>query len=159
MSKDNASTQEQLLSYLADYWVERELRLVETTQEIRQSLNNFNREACEHYDYALRLVQVYIRLWVYDPLSNTFGPNKFVGFKNMTIPKYQTAGELRDGGLDRRRFNGGRTHKAIRRVLGVDYKADRELWEVLEKWADELFKTSSVLEYREHPVWKFIRLE
>jgi hypothetical protein len=153
------SKQEQLLSYLADYWVERELRFVETAQEIRKSLNNFNREAYEHYDYALRLVQVYIRLWIYDPLSNTFGPNKFVGFKNMTFPKYQTAGNLRDGRLDHGRFNGRRTHKAIRKALRVDYKADREHWEVLENWADRLFRTSSVLEYRDHSLWKFIQLE
>lgn len=156
--KNNESTHD-LLAYLADYWVTRELRFVQTPEQIRESLNNFNRETPQFRDFALKLVQRLFRCWVYDPSSKTFGPNKFVGFRNMTFSKYQRAHEISAVKLDRGRFNGGRTHQAIRKALGADYKADRELWEALEKWADSLFEIPSVFEYRDHLVWRFVRLD
>ena len=156
--KDNESTHD-LLAYLADYWVTRELCFVKTPEQIRESLNNFNREAPQFRDFALRLVRERFHYWVYDPSSEAFGPNKFVGFRNMTFSKYQRALKISAMKFDRSRFNGSRTRQAIRKALGADYEADRELWEALEKWADSLFEIPSVFEYRDHLVWKFVRLD
>ena len=147
-----------LLVYLADYWVTRELRFVETPEQIRESLFNFNRGVLRFRILALRLVQVYFDYWVYDISSGNFGPNKFVGFQRMTFSKYQRAHEIRLMELDRSRFNGGRTRQAIRKVLGTDFKADPELWETLEKWAESLFGVPSIFEGRDYGVWKFVRL-
>jgi hypothetical protein len=155
--KENESTRD-LLAYFADYWVTRELRFVETPEQLRESLNNFNREAPQFRDFALKRVRVHFDYWVYDPLSETFGPNKFVGFQDMTFSKYQRAHEIRIIELDHSRFNGGRTRRAIRKALRADFEADRELWGALEKWAESLFRVPSVFKGRDHSVWKFVRL-
>ena len=148
-----------LLAYLANYWVEQELHFVESPEQIRESLNNFNREASLFRGFALRQVQAHFEYWIYDPLTETFGPNKFVGFQNMTFTKYQWAHELSKMELARGRFNGTRARRAICRVLGVDYEADRGLEEALERWAELLFGVSSVFVGRDRNIWRFVQLD
>ena len=99
------------------------LELVENKNDILISLRNFNSEAKDNLDLTPELL-IRTTYWVFDSTSNTFGPNKFVGHKNMTFRKYQSALEGNFEGL--RYFDGGRTRKAIEGILG-SYKPDNSL--------------------------------
>jgi len=144
----------ELLACLADYWVVRELRFVEKLEHIRESLRNFNAEAAQFPDISRRA----FKFWVYDPTSDLFGPNKFVGFRAMTFPKYGLADRIAKMELDRGRFNGHQARKHIRKVLKADYETDPELCGRLKQWAESLFGEPSVFSGRDPAKWGFLRL-
>ena len=50
------------------------LELVENRNDILYSLHNFNKEAIVNLDLAPELL-IKTTYWVYDPASDTFGPN------------------------------------------------------------------------------------
>jgi len=110
------------------------LKLVEDKNDILISLYNFNREAKDNLDLTPELL-IRTTYWVYDPASNTFGPNKFVGHRNMTFRKYQNALEGNFEGLGS--FCGGRTRKAIEKILG-SYEPDNSLIIQLINWAESI---------------------
>lgn len=110
------------------------LELVENKNDILISLRNFNREAKDNLDLTAELL-IRTTYWVYDPTSDTFGPNKFVGHKNMTFQKYESALEGNFEGL--RYFDGGRTRKAIEEILG-SYESDNSLIIRLINWAESI---------------------
>lgn len=143
-----------LLAHLADYWVERELCFVKSPAHIREPLQNFNSAASQFPDIGLRA----FKYWVYDPSSNTFGPNKFVGFQCMTFPKYTLAGIISEREMDRGRFNGTRAKNAIQKALKAYYQVDSELCRALEEWAGLLFGDASVFAGRNRSIWEFVRL-
>jgi len=70
------------------------LALVENKHDIITSIRKFNREAKNNLDLTPELL-MRTTYWVYDPRSNTFGPNEFVGHMNMTFRGYR--GALEDG--------------------------------------------------------------
>jgi hypothetical protein len=91
--------------------------------------------------------------WVYDPASRRFGPSKFVGFKNMTMAKYQSA---RDGYPGDYIFDGHITRKAIENILGA-YAKDERLSVELTNWAASLLGPDA-LEGIDESKWKFVSL-
>ena len=110
------------------------LELVENKNDILTSLRNFNREAKDNLDLTPELL-IRTTYWVYDPTSYAFGPNKFVGHKNMTFNKYESALEGNFEGL--RYFDGGRAKKAIEGILGP-YEPDYRLADRLTNWAESI---------------------
>jgi len=143
-----------LLRYLANYWVERELRFVESVEHIRESLRNFNDGASRFPNISRRA----FKYWVYDPASCLFGPNKFVGFQMMDFPKYVLAERVARMELDRGRFNGHQARKHIRKVLDADYEPDPELSDEWRRWARQLFGDLSAFSGRDPDKWGFLRL-
>ena len=81
-----------------------ELYLVESADEIRQSLENFGAEASRHPELARSLI-AQTTYWVYDPAAKAFGPSKFVGFRDMDFSRYEIA---RSGGAAGAPFDGHR---------------------------------------------------
>jgi hypothetical protein len=110
------------------------LELVKNKNDVLISLHNFNREAKNNLDLTPELL-IRTTYWVYDLTSNTFGPNKFVGHKNMTFEKYESALEGNFVGL--RYFNGGKAKKAIEGILG-HYRPDYRLAVQLINWAESI---------------------
>jgi hypothetical protein len=52
---------------------------VQSSADVRQNVFTFNSEAAHFYDRVARLLRETTH-WVYDPVSESFGPSKFVGF-------------------------------------------------------------------------------
>ena len=110
------------------------LELVKNKNDILISLHNFNREAKNNLDLTIELL-IRTTYWVYDPTSNIIGPNKFVGHKNMTFRKYESALEGNFEGL--RYFDGGRARKRIENILGP-YEPDSRFKGHLLDWAESI---------------------
>jgi hypothetical protein len=66
------------------------LVLVQTPNDVKQSLIKFNAEAHQFPDRALTLLHQ-TTYWVYDDESEGFGPAKFVGFESMSFAEYEEA--------------------------------------------------------------------
>jgi hypothetical protein len=128
------------------------VELVETLHDMQQSLDTFNMNFQENLDLGRSLIRT-TSFWVYDPVSRRFGPSKFVGFKNMTLAKYQLA---RDGYPGDYIFNGHITRKAIENVLGT-YAEDERLSVELINWAVSLLGPDA-LEGIDESKWKFVSL-
>src|SRR5690349_11715075 len=110
----------------------RQLSLVQTLDHIRDSISAFNKEARNDAETARKLLRM-TTYWVYDQLSNEFGPSKFVGFVGLTLGDYRSA-QTESPDL----FNGGLTRKRIERVLGVDYSKDPDRSIELIAWGETL---------------------
>src|SRR5258708_24637995 len=108
------------------------LTCVEDKLQIQGLLDTFNSDYQQDPDLARELLRQ-TTLWVYSQNSNTFGPSKFVGFQNMNFRDYEAA--RRRGG---KRFDGGRTHKAIEKILGTPYAENAQLSLKLEGWGQSL---------------------
>jgi hypothetical protein len=128
------------------------LELAENLQDVQQSLDTFNTSFGENLDLGRSLIRT-TSFWVNDPTSRRFGPSKFVGFKNMTLAKYQSA---RDGHLGGCMFNSHITRKAIENILGA-YAEDAHLSVELTDWAVSLLG-HDVLEGIDESKWKFVSL-
>ena len=126
--------------------------LVENLHDVQHSLDTFNTSFEENLDLVRSLIRT-TSFWVYDPVSRRFGPSKFVGFKNMTLAKYQSA---RDGYLGGNIFNGHITRKAIENILGA-YAEDAQLSVKLSNWAVSLLGPDA-LEGIDDSKWKFVSL-
>ncbi len=131
------------------------LRYVTTESEIRNSLRNFNQEAAEQPDFVRNLLR-HITYWVYDPRSQTFGPNTFVGFQEMSVTDYQVARTGEAAGVA---FDASAARRSIERVLEDEYHPDRELAIALEAWSISLLHEVTVFEGVNRSKWKFITLE
>ena len=126
--------------------------LVGNFHDIQQSLDTFNMSFEENLDLGRSLIRT-TSFWVYDPVSGRFGPSKFVGFKNMTMAKYQMA---RDGYLGGNIFNGHITRKAIENIRGT-YAQDARLSGKLNDWAESLLGPDA-LEGIDESKWRFVSL-
>lgn len=100
------------------------LRYVNTKSEIRQSLHNFNKQAGD-FKHFVRPIVRQTQYWVYDPTLQVFGPNKFVGFYDTTIPLYRQT--LQNSYEDKdlfQQFHTVSARHAIEQILGASYKPD-----------------------------------
>lgn len=61
--------------------------LVSSRSEIEANIKTFN-EGLEKGKYVREQLSRYTD-WYYNPVSDEFGPKKFVGFKEMTFEKYE----------------------------------------------------------------------
>lgn len=135
------------------------LALVETVDEIRQSLKTFNSEAADVPDLA-RSVVAQTTYWVGEPRSKAFGPSKFVGLKDMTAEKYKRA---RAGNYEGTIFSGQSTHERIENVLGKEYVPDDALAKKLEEWSRRRIPEhpedgTRVLQNVTRSKWRFVKL-
>lgn len=131
------------------------LHLVRYPAEIRGSLTNFNRDATtpiyRNHAEALARQTIY---WVYDPVRNAFGPNKFVAYRNMTLARYIGA---KQGYRQGARFDGYVARVRIERVMSKSYAPDGSLQALLVAWAGSLLGSgvfSGVVSGR----WQFVSL-
>src|ERR1700683_914195 len=107
-----------------------DLIFVESIDEIAQSLDNFAAGALSHPELARSLIGQ-TSFWVYDPAAKTFGPSKFVGFRDMDFAKYEVA---RQGGYIGDRFDGHLTRARIEQVLNAVYVSNPALVVALRRW-------------------------
>lgn len=152
---------EEFLKQIADYWIAHELRFVQTPADIRGSLLNFNRDLQQHTEFAYANLCSFT-YWVYDPQSGLYGPNKFVGFCNMTIEKYvlsQAINGFRGARNLRGRFGGGKTRLAIQSAMGKVFAVDSQLRVGLQTWAVSVLKIPDVFGGADYSKWKFLSLE
>ena len=129
------------------------LEYVDNKNDIMLSLNNFNKEAKNNLDLAPELL-IRTTYWVYDTVSKTFGPNKFIAHKNMTFNKYESALEGNFDGL--LYFDGGRARKNIERILSP-YEPDSRLTDHLIDWAESILHPG-VLNGVNEQKWKFTQV-
>jgi 5-methylcytosine-specific restriction protein A len=80
---------------------------VTSAQDIRRSLETFNRQAERNHLRGRKLLAG-TTYWVYDPDSENFGPAKFVGLINVKFSTYEH---------QRHEVSGGQTREAIERAL------------------------------------------
>ena len=104
------------------------LELVDTSSDIKTSLQNFNTDALAHRD-RVKTILASTRYWVHS--DNSFGPAKFVGFREMDFDTYETALAAEMDGDD---FDGHRTGVAIEEALGVEFVQRPEPDSTLEAW-------------------------
>jgi len=109
------------------------LNIIENYQDIQNSFNIFKRDASKN-DETTKGLLTSITYWVYDCNTKTFGPSKFIGFKDMTFEKYRSAKADNCKGL---RFNANNARDAIARILGP-YTKDSELSERFRQWGESL---------------------
>jgi hypothetical protein len=122
-------------------------------QDIRNSLNTFNKDAKQHKEHGRRLA-TQTTYWVYDSERESFGPNKFVAYKNMTYACYDSVLKY---GYTGARHNGTKAKETIERVLRRRYKPNRQLHARLISWAISLFGPG-VLGGVDEGKWRFIEL-
>ena len=73
--------------------------------------------------------------WVFDPELKQFGPNKFVGFCNMTIPKYALSQRMQTIELLHGHFNGTKARRAIQAATGSTYAQHPDSHAGVDAWA------------------------
>ena len=125
------------------------LAFVKDRSDIRNSMALFNAEAEWHYELARSLLRQ-TSYWIYDPVSNNFGPSKFVGFRSMNFSKYALC---RDEMWSGATFDGHATRRAIEEILGK-YKKDSRFADQLQRWGDKLLEPD-VFEDLKKEKWKF----
>src|SRR5215831_13755645 len=111
------------------------LKLVSSAEQISTSLANFATGVEAHPEVARGLFTS-TSFWVYDPASGTFGPSKFVGFRDMTFEQYEAA---QKGDSQGDHFDSHDTRTRIGKVLGAIYSSDASLAEDLRRWVDGLW--------------------
>ena len=129
------------------------LSLVQSVDQIRSNVLRFNRDAPVHRELSHDLLPRAI-YWVQDRDAGTFAPAKFAGFRSMTFGDYDAG--LRDETVGVA-FDGQRTQKAIRAVLGRPFVQDSTLAERLIGWSEDLLGRG-VLYGIKTEKWRFIRL-
>jgi hypothetical protein len=130
------------------------LHLVDTAEEISQSLQAFNNQAESDPDLARSLLNQ-TSYWVWDPTTEYFGPSKFVGFKRMTMSAYSEARDHKHSGAS---FNGTITRERIASVIRGEYLADKTLEKALDKWGKSIIPSESVFDGVDRSKWRFITL-
>jgi len=110
------------------------LKLVEKYEDIKASVDLFNRDLQENEDLARHIVRS-ATYWVYDPITESFGASKFVAFIDMNFSDYARARKSDSTGA---RFNGTVARMAIERMLG-SFEHDDHLSYELVKWSGSRF--------------------
>jgi hypothetical protein len=132
------------------------LKLVKNKADIRESLVNFNTQAGVNKGLA-QMLTCQTTFWVYDQSLDKFGPNKFVGYKNMNFSAYACAlhGEyhVNYSGV---RHHGSVAKHAIEPILGP-YKSNTVLTSKLIAWANSFFGAGATAGIDDEK-WKFIYL-
>jgi len=146
-----------LMDDIVNYWIAYELQFVETPDDVRQALANYNADA----PYFVPLVQKDLSrftYWVFDAQSGQFGPNKFVGFKNMTLPKYDITQKMNLHHVFRGHFNGKKAREAIQKATANYYAGNPQLAERLITWATSLLKIPDAFGGTNPRKWRFLEL-
>jgi len=115
------------------------LRPIESPAEVRLNVETFNSEAARYFDRAARLLRE-TTYWVYDPVCESFGPAKFVGFSEMSFDRYV---EALAGDSEGARFDGNVSRTAIEAAIGESYRQDQTLRDRLEAWGVDRFGTGA----------------
>jgi hypothetical protein len=111
------------------------LEIIKSSADVRLNVETFNSEAARYYDRAARLLRE-TTYWVYDPISESFGPSKFVGFTEMSFDRYVQAVA---GDWEGAQFDGGVTRAAIATAIRARYKPDGILRARLDAWGVDRF--------------------
>jgi hypothetical protein len=115
------------------------LVLVESIEDIRSSILTFNNEAPMYHErYKLFIRKAQQMNWVYDPVSNIFGPSKFVGYKNMNFEKYELALTENQTRITNVFFHGSTTKLAIENQLKQVFVSNEKLATRLKIWAENI---------------------
>jgi len=135
------------------------LEYVETIEDIRESLRNFNSEAANNSELTRSLLS-HTSYWVWDPNTRNFGPSKFVGLKRMNLLWY---GDARNSDHLGAAFNGHATQERIASVIGESYQFSEAFSKALDKWGrslvpDNTTAHSTVFDRVDRSKWKFITL-
>jgi hypothetical protein len=128
------------------------LEKVRTADEIRDNLIRLNRDA-RHNSPRVAELSHQTKYWVFDEDSDTFAPNKFLGFRQMTFDRYEAL--VSKGQSDGVRFNGTVARNAIADLLGP-YAVDPKLIKPLRNWLSVYGVTK--LDGIDTTKWKFARL-
>jgi hypothetical protein len=128
------------------------LKLVEKYEDIKASVDLFNRDLQENEDLAQRILRS-TTYWVYDPTAKSFGASKFVGFIDMNFSNYARAQKHDFTGA---RFNGTVAREAIERILGSFEQHDHLRYELV-KWGESRFGTH-VFSGTNSAKWQFVIL-
>lgn len=138
---------------LEHVWRGRERALVRVADAatIRANINEFNATAAVHRDRASSLLAL-TEYWVFDEVSDRFGPAKFVGYEAATFDQYEAAQRNELVGAP---FDGHVTRKAIEAVLG-DFVEDVALSAQLDGWALQLL--GDPVPEVDRAKWRFARL-
>jgi len=129
------------------------LKYATNKNEILQSLHTFNRDGAANHDLAIEIV-IRTSYWVYNPASKTFGPNKFVAYRNMNFQDYDECLSGRLDGLYY--FEGDSARRNVEKILGP-YHPDPSLEDKLVTWAESLFHPGVVQGVNTNK-WKFAYL-
>ncbi|AMX00375.1 hypothetical protein [Rummeliibacillus stabekisii] len=68
--------------------------LVTSLKEVFNNVEQFNKDLLEETDIISQLTQ--FKHWYYTPVNNSFGPSKYIGYKDMNTSKY-ARGENKTG--------------------------------------------------------------
>ncbi|MGJ5819961.1 hypothetical protein [Paludibaculum fermentans] len=133
-----------------------ELSLVTSADEIRTSMYGFAAQASQHAE-TVRSLLTGTRYWVFDPVSGSFGPSKFVGLGRMTLPRYEAARKDLHVGAS---FDGNRTRLAIEKCLNARFQPDEAMMAALGEWAKSLLCSRGVdpLAGIDRTKWAFVSL-
>jgi predicted RNA-binding protein with PUA-like domain len=112
-----------------------DLPLIETTEDLRRSVQTFNRNAVANPELT-RTLLVHATYWIYDADEQVFGPAKFVGFKNMTAGDYQA---IKEGKRSQSRFDGHVTRTRIEEVTGASHARNTKLAARLQQWVESVY--------------------
>lgn len=112
-----------------------ELHFVDSADEIRESLQHFVAEANLHAELVRNLIS-HTTYWVYDPRAKSFGPSKFVGFRDMDFSRYEMERSRGEAGTP---FDGHRTRTRIEQVLAIPYAPNARFSTALRAWVESIF--------------------
>ena len=126
------------------------LKYVGIRKDVQDSMDTFNRDAPHDPVLARKLLRG-TKYWVYDPNAKTFGPSKFVGFRDLKLSDYADA--IKSHG---NKFDGNKTQKEIAKILGA-YTQNSRLSRKLIRWGESLFVTG-IFDGVDQSKWKFTSL-
>lgn len=129
------------------------LRLCSTAEEVAVSLDVFNRDAVRFAERARHCIRT-TQYWVWDASADTFGPGKFVGYRQMSFEAYERA---RAGEVGGARFDGHISQNALRRALAMEFAPSSWQASRLKAWADRLLGPNTLAGVNEDK-WQFITL-
>lgn len=128
------------------------LQVVTDAAQVRENVRRFGRDMSLYHQWAIALIGKTI-YWVVDDDQNGFGPSKFVGFRDMTFPKYNIALTVGSQGAP---FQGGVTRAAVESVLG-EFAPDADAAQRLHSWCVERLGEDSLAGI-DTSKWLFARL-
>ena len=133
-----------------------EIEKVETISQVHEMLDRFQKFAKRDPSWAQRLICASnSTYWLWDEDSQTFGPNKWCGYRFVDPDEY----DLAQGGTRGTSATGANARKAIESVFREKYRRDPSLHEGLHSWAERLTGKPNALRGRmSESEWKFIRL-
>lgn len=134
--------------------MQKALDKVEDEEQVVGSLREFNAGAgrLDNKRLAWELLRR-TRYWVCDVPSETFGPGKFVGYREMSYARYEEARGGEVSGL----FDGAVARAAIELATGDGFRRDPGAAAALVGWAEGLVGPG-VLDGVDREKWRFLKV-